>query len=95
MRRTPVGLKVRAVVTVLSCDDLLVEPEGYKDLTHMWPRTVALWGPEKAAVFYSVIWLHQVKEDKEEGVLVDAVKLLGKIELHGRRARASPWEEPV
>ena len=62
LRRHPSGLKVYAVVTVLSCDDLLVDPEVCKDLSHMGPRSVALQGPDEAASVCIIVGLPQVEE---------------------------------
>ena len=63
LHRPPDGLKVQVVVTVLSCDDLLADPEGCKELVHLWTQAVFLQGPDEAAVVYCVVGLPQAEED--------------------------------
>ena len=59
----PGGLKVRAVVTVLSCYDLLVDPEGFKEITHIWNHAVYLQIPDEADAVYSVVGLPHVENN--------------------------------
>ena len=46
-----------AVVTVLSCGDLLVDPEVFKELEHIFTHTVtvALQGPDEEFAVYSFL----------------------------------------
>ena len=63
MHLPPGVFKVQAVVNVLSCEDLLVGLEGFKELEHLCPHAVSLQGPDKAAAVYSVVGLPKFKED--------------------------------
>ena len=63
-------------------EDLLVVPEVFKELTHLWYHAEALQVPDDAAKVYCVAYLPQVEEDEEEGVLVKSGKVLGYIELY-------------
>ena len=63
-------------------EDLLVGPEGCKELTHIWYHAKALQVTDDAAAVYCVTSLHQIEEYEEEGVLVESGKVLGYIELY-------------
>ena len=57
LRCTLGGHKVRAVVHVIPRDEILVVPEGCKELTHIWYRAVSFQGPDEAAAVYRVVGL--------------------------------------
>ena len=63
VHRPPGCLKFRAMVTILSFDDLVVGSEGYKEISHIWHRTVAFQCPYDVSPVYYVVELSQVEED--------------------------------